>query len=64
MSLDYVVRNDGTIDRPCTEGQPSMDQGAYNGADSLHRGTITSPVYYIKNNVLNIVPSSFGYRKR
>ena len=55
MSLDYVVRNDGTIDRPCTEGQPSM-AGAYNDADSLHRGTITSPVYYIKNNVLNIVP--------
>ena len=37
MSLDYVVRNDGTIDRPCTEGQPSM-AGAYNDADSLHRG--------------------------
>ena len=36
MSLDYVVKNDGTIDRPCTEGQPSV-AGAYNDADSLHR---------------------------
>ena len=56
MSLDYVVRNDGAIDRPCTEGEPSM-AGAYLDPDSLHRGTITSPVYYIKNNVLNIVPT-------
>jgi len=56
MSLDYVVRNDGSIDRPCTEGEPSM-AGAYNDPDSLHRGTITSPVYYIKNNVLTIVPA-------
>jgi len=55
MSLDYVLRNDGSIDRPCVEGEPSMS-GAYNDPDSLHRGTITSPVYYIKNNVLNIVP--------
>ena len=50
MSLDYVLRNDGSIDRPCVEGEPSMS-GAYNDPDSLHRGTITSPVYYIKNNV-------------
>ena len=55
ISLDYVLRNDGSIDRPCVEGEPSMS-GAYNDPDSLHRGTITSPVYYIKNNVLNIVP--------
>jgi hypothetical protein len=55
MSLDYVLRNDGTVDRPCVEGEPSMS-GAYYDADSLHRGTITSPVYFIKNNVLNIVP--------
>ncbi len=55
MSLDYVLRNDGTVDRPCIEGEPSMS-GAYYDADSLHRGTITSPVYFIKNNVLNIVP--------
>ena len=56
MSLDYVLRNDGAIDRPCIEGEPSMS-GAYLDPDSLHRGTITSPVYYIKNNVLNIVPA-------
>jgi hypothetical protein len=55
MSLDYVLRNDGTIDRPCLEGEPSM-LGAYSDPDSLHRATLTSPVYYIKNNVLNIVP--------
>lgn len=55
MSLDYVLRNDGAIDRPCLEGEPSM-VGAYNDPDSLHRGTITSPVYYIQNNVLSIVP--------
>ena len=55
MSLDYVLRNDGTVDRPCIEGEPSMS-GAYYDVDSLHRGTITSPVYFIKNNVLNIVP--------
>jgi hypothetical protein len=56
MSLDYVLRNDGAIDRPCIEGEPSMS-GAYNDPNSLHRGTITSPVYYIKNNILNIVPA-------
>jgi hypothetical protein len=56
MSLDYVLRNDGSIDRPCIEGEPSMS-GAYNDPNSLHRGTITSPVYYIKNNILNIVPA-------
>jgi len=56
MSLDYVLRKDGAIDRPCIEGEPSM-AGAYNDPDSLHRGTITSPVYYIKNNVLTIVPA-------
>jgi hypothetical protein len=55
MSLDYVLRNDGAIDRPCLEGEPSM-LGAYGDPDSLHRATLTSPVYYIKNNVLNIVP--------
>ena len=56
MSLDYVLRNDGAIDRPCIEGEPSM-AGAYNDPDSLHRATLTSPVYYIKNNVLTIVPA-------
>ena len=56
MSLDYVLRNDGAIDRPCIEGEPSM-AGAYSDPDSLHRATLTSPVYYIKNNVLTIVPT-------
>tara|TARA_R100001460_G_scaffold41064_5_gene76505 strand:+ start:654 stop:1466 length:813 start_codon:yes stop_codon:yes gene_type:complete len=56
MSLDYVLRNDGVIDRPCTEGESSM-AGAYSDPDSLHRATITSPVYYIKNNDLTIIPA-------
>ena len=55
MSLDYILRNDGTVDRPCVEGEPSMS-GAYFDPASLHRATITGPVYYIKNNVLHIAP--------
>jgi len=56
MSLDYITRSDGTIQRECVEGEASME-GLYNDADSLHRATITNPVYFIKNNTLVVVPT-------
>lgn len=56
MSLDYITRSDGTIQRECVEGEASME-GLYNDADSLHRATITSPVYFIKNNTLVVLPT-------
>ena len=56
MSLDYVTRSDGTIQRECLEGIPSM-AGLYDDTDSIHYATVTSPVYYVKNNTLNIHPT-------
>jgi len=55
MSLSYVTRDDGTILRECREGEAYME-GLYGDDDSLHRATLTSPVYFIKNNNLNIIP--------
>lgn len=55
MSLSYVTRDDGTILRECKEGEAYME-GLYGDDNSLHRATLTSPVYFIKNNILNIIP--------
>ena len=53
----YVTRSDGTIAQPCRKinGQlvgRSLDSGDMNAA------TTTDPIYYIKNNTIDVAPSS------
>lgn len=54
-SLDFITRYDGTRYRECVEGEVSK-AGLFNDPTSLHNAVITAPVYYIKNNILNVFP--------
>jgi len=54
-SLDFITRFDGTRYRECIEGEASK-AGLFDDVTSLHNAVITAPVYYIKNNILNVFP--------
>mgnify|MGYP003111702307 CR=1 FL=1 len=52
-----VRRNDGTIDQPCRMIL-SNEKGRASDQHDMEYATATDPVYYIENNLINILPSS------
>jgi|TARA_R110000796_G_scaffold243971_1_gene366814 hypothetical protein len=61
-SLDFITRYDGTRYRECIEGEASK-AGLFDDVTSLHNAVITAPVYYIKNNILNVFPTPTDAQK-
>jgi hypothetical protein len=53
----FVTRSDGTIDQPCRE-IPARLSGRASDADDMDYATDTDPVFFIKNNSIDVLPSS------
>ena len=53
----YVTRSDGTIAQPCRNILPSLVGRSLDSGD-MNAATTTDPIYYIKNNTLDVAPSS------
>ena len=53
----YVTRSDGTIAQPCRNIK-GKDVGRALDSGDMNAATATDPIYYIKNNTLDIAPSS------
>ena len=51
-----VVRNDDTINQPCREIAPQLE-GRVRDSSDMAFATATDPVFFIKDNVLNIIPT-------
>jgi hypothetical protein len=52
----YVTRSDGTIYQPC-RNIPSVFVGRALDSDDMSAATTTDPIYYVKNNTLDVAPS-------
>ena len=53
----YVTRSDGSIAQPCRYIAPNLVGRSLDSGD-MNAATITDPIYYIKNNTLDVAPSS------
>mgnify|MGYP003631812491 CR=1 FL=1 len=53
----YVTRSDGTIAQSCRYIKPNL-VGRSLDSEDMNAATATDPIYYIKNNTLDIAPSS------
>ena len=51
-----VVRNDDTINQPCREIAPQLE-GRVKDSSDMSFATVTDPVFFIRDNVLNIIPT-------
>ena len=51
-----VVRNDDTINQPCREIVPQLE-GKVRDSSDMSFATATDPVFFIRDNVLNIIPT-------
>ena len=51
-----VVRNDDTINQPCREIAPQLE-GRVKDSSDMAFATVTDPVFFIRDNVLNIIPT-------
>ena len=51
-----VVRNDDTINQPCREIAPQLE-GRVRDSSDMAFATATDPVFFIRDNVLNIIPT-------
>ena len=51
-----VVRNDDTINQPCREIAPQLE-GRVKDSSDMAFATATDPVFFIRDNVLNIIPT-------
>ena len=53
----YVTRSDGTIAQPCRKIQGQLVGRSLDSGD-MNAATTTDPIYYIKNNTIDVAPSS------
>ena len=53
----YVTRSDGTIAQPCRYIAPNLVGRSLDSGD-MNAATTTDPIYYIKNNTIDVAPSS------
>ena len=53
----YVTRSDGDIDQPCRR-LPAPLVGKAKDPDEMLYASVTDPVYFIKNNTLDVLPDS------
>ena len=53
----YVTRSDGSIPQPCRYIAPNLVGRSLDSGD-MNAATTTDPIYYIKNNTLDVAPSS------
>ena len=53
----YVTRSDGTIAQPCRFIAPNLVGRSLDSGD-MNAATTTDPIYYIKNNTIDVAPSS------
>ena len=51
-----VVRNDNTINQPCRQIAPQLE-GRVRDSSDMAFATATDPVFFIRDNVLNIIPT-------
>ena len=51
-----VVRNDDTINQPCREIAPQLE-GRVRDSSDMSFATATDPVFFVRDNVLNIIPT-------
>tara|TARA_Y100001937_G_C6948906_1_gene253731 strand:- start:2 stop:607 length:606 start_codon:yes stop_codon:yes gene_type:complete len=51
-----VVRNDDTINQPCREIAPQLE-GRVKDSSDMAFATATDPVFFVRDNVLNIIPT-------
>jgi hypothetical protein len=51
-----VVRNDNTINQPCREITPQLE-GRVKDSSDMSFATATDPVFFVRDNVLNIIPT-------
>jgi len=53
----YVTRSDGTIAQPCRKIQGQLVGRSLDSGD-MNAATVTDPIYYVKNNTIDVAPSS------
>jgi len=51
-----VLRNDGDIEQPCRKIN-SFKRGRVSDSEDMDYATVTDPVYFIKNNTIDILPA-------
>lgn len=51
-----VVRNDDTINQPCRQIAPQLE-GRVRDSSDMAFATATDPVFFIRDNILNIIPT-------
>jgi len=50
-----VLRNDGDIEQPCRKIN-SFKRGRVSDSEDMDYATVTDPVYFIKNNTIDVLP--------